>query len=85
LAKTDLHRLDQLASLEQKRLKDEEKGDKDGEEKKPEEDEDGDGENDELEAEEEELGDDDYAQTFGFDDDEDYEVDDGGDDEGPVY
>ncbi|KAG0504256.1 hypothetical protein M758_12G037200 [Ceratodon purpureus] len=85
LAKTDLLRLDQLASLEQKRLKDEEKGDKDGEEKKPGEGEEGDGENEELEDEEEELGDDDYAQTFGFDDDEEYEMDDGGDDEGPVF
>lgn len=85
LAKTDLHRLDQLASLEQRRLKDEEKGDKDGEEKKPGEGDDGDGENEEIEDEEDEIADDDYAQTFGFDDDEEYDVDDGGDDEGPVY
>ncbi|KAH9565183.1 hypothetical protein CY35_04G064600 [Sphagnum magellanicum] len=87
LAKNDLHRLDQLASLEQRHGKDEEKGGKEGEEKKPGEGEgEGDEENEELEDEEEEFGDDDYAQNFGFDDDDEYlDVDDGGDDEGPTY
>ncbi|KAG6542308.1 hypothetical protein Mapa_016337 [Marchantia paleacea] len=83
-AKNDLQRLDQLASLEQKRLKDgEDKADVDKEEKKKKEGDEGDDDDDEekLDDEDEEFGDDDYAQNFGFDDDEDYlDMDDGGDD-----
>lgn len=88
-AKNDLQRLDQLASLEQKRMKDgEDKEDVDKEEKKKKEGEEGDDDDDEekLDDEDEEFGDDDYAQNFGFDDDEDYlDMDDGGDDEGATY
>ncbi|KAL2614014.1 hypothetical protein R1flu_025706 [Riccia fluitans] len=87
--KNDLHRLDQLANLESKRLKDGEDKDEDGEEKKKKEGEEGEDDDDEekLDDEEEEFGDDDYAQNFGFDDDEDYlDMDDGGgDDEGATY
>ncbi|CAM6128889.1 unnamed protein product [Calypogeia fissa] len=90
VGKNDLQRLDQLATLEQKRLKDgDDKEDGDKEEKKKKEGEDGDADDDEevLDDEDEEFGDDDYAQTFGYDDDEDYlDMDDGGgDDDGAIY
>eukprot|EP00850_Spirogloea_muscicola_P017224 SM000146S00944 [mRNA] locus=s146:35360:44700:- [translate_table: standard] len=81
-AVNDLQRLDRLATLEQKVEREEtEKSAATKDEKKAEEG-DGDGEEGEgeEEEEEEEFGDDDYAQTYGFDDDEGYMDADDGDD-----
>ncbi|KAJ7527115.1 hypothetical protein O6H91_16G037800 [Diphasiastrum complanatum] len=82
-AKNDLGRLDQLATLEQKFKT---MADKTGHEEEAKGNgEDGEDDDDAVEEEEQELGEDDYAQNFGFDDDEEYEFDEDGDDEGPVY
>eukprot|EP00246_Nothoceros_aenigmaticus_P007992 TRINITY_DN2242_c0_g1_i1.p1 TRINITY_DN2242_c0_g1~~TRINITY_DN2242_c0_g1_i1.p1 ORF type:complete len:197 (-),score=43.25 TRINITY_DN2242_c0_g1_i1:631-1221(-) len=86
LVVSDLQRLDQLASLEQKNQKQEESKKEDGEKEKKQGEEDGDGDGEEIEDEEDEFDDDDYAQNFGFDDDDEYlDLDDGGDDEGATF
>lgn len=83
--KSDLQRLDRLATMEQKSEKIAE--DKEGKEEEKKTDGGDDEDDEELEKEEEEeIGEDDYAQNFGFDDDDDYlDDDDGGDDEGPTF
>ncbi|CAI7880889.1 unnamed protein product [Closterium sp. NIES-54] len=63
----------------------EEEGDDDREGKDEEKKEGGDDEEVEEEEEEEEIGEDDYAQNFGFDDDDEYLDEDDGADEGPVF
>lgn len=79
-AGNDLQRLDQLANMEEKT---EGKEGKEGEEKKKEE---GDDDDEEVvEDEEEEFGENDYGETYGFEDDEEYAEMDDGDDEGPTF
>eukprot|EP00850_Spirogloea_muscicola_P011554 SM000072S21188 [mRNA] locus=s72:268587:273191:+ [translate_table: standard] len=81
-AANDLQRLDRLATLEQKVEREETEKSAATKDEKKAEDGDGDGEEGEgeEEEEEEEFGDDDYAQTYGFDDDEGYMDADDGDD-----
>ncbi|CAI5522326.1 unnamed protein product [Closterium sp. Naga37s-1] len=75
-AANDLNRLDQLATLEQKL--DKNAADREGKDEEKKEGEDD--EEVEEEEEEEEIGEDDYAQNFGFDDDDEYlDEDDGAD------
>eukprot|EP00898_Chlorokybus_atmophyticus_P007792 jgi/Chlat1/8013/Chrsp7S07760 len=82
----EMQRLERLARLEAKLEK--EGGERKPEEGKDKEKEGGEGDDDDeaVVEEEEDFGDDDYAQIYGYDDDDEYpENDFGGEDEGPTF